>query len=482
MAIKGEKALRGVVLVVGLTAGALCADAQERATRLLGIRVEPHTNGVTGIIDADGRTEHRIYVVDDPMQVVVDVLDVRNTLEPLRPDASHPVLRRVLSDQLSMTAYDPTAKGRTFARFTFELKQPVWHSLRVGEGRLEIGLHPTERTVDGPAPTTTSPIDEEPAIDEPEPLLEAVVEPEPETLEPVMESRAEVDDSGGSVEPEPAENPLSRWIEPSDVSPDVFFGAGAGGPSEYVLGPDDVVEIIVFELDQLNRTIRIEADGTIILPLVGPVRVGGLTAAQAASAVAGKLRGDFVDDPQVSLLITDHQSRRVSLLGAVARPGAYPLIGRRDLLEVVASAGGMAEGAGTLLYVFRKLPDGRNARLSIPLQELLVLGDPKWNIGLRPGDVVSIPPENAISISVVGSVGKPGVYKLPAGNGATLLRAVALAGGLEARASKDIQVKRPSSVGAETVIKVDLGAIMSGKIPDFVLQEGDVVIVNQSFF
>jgi len=189
-----------------------------------------------------------------------------------------------------------------------------------------------------------------------------------------------------------------------------------------------------------------------------------------------------VDDPQVTVLITEYRSRRVSLLGAVAKPGTYPLLGQRDLLELLATAEGLGPGPGSVLFVFRKLPDGRSARLSVPLHRLLVLGDPRWNIRLEPGDVVSVPPEDAVSISVVGSVKSPGVYKLPAGKGATLLRAIALAGGLGSRASKGILVKRQSPSGEETIVKVDLGDIMTGKKPDFVLQEGDVVIVSQSFF
>ena len=151
-------------------------------------------------------------------------------------------------------------------------------------------------------------------------------------------------------------------------------------------------------------------------------------------------------------------------------------------LQLLATAEGLGTGAGGVLFVFRKLPDGRSARLSVPLHKLLVLGQPRWNIRLEPGDVVSVPPEDAVSVSVVGSVKNPGVYKLPAGKGATLLRAIALAGGLGPRASKGIRVKRQSASGEETIVKVNLGDIMSGKTSDFVLREGDVVIVNQSFF
>jgi polysaccharide export outer membrane protein len=102
---------------------------------------------------------------------------------------------------------------------------------------------------------------------------------------------------------------------------------------------------------------------------------------------------------------------------------------------------------------------------------------------LRSGDVISVPPEQAIAVTVLGAVNTPGVHKLPVGDGATLLKAVALAGGLNERASKNgIQIKRGESDGKETVIKVNLGDILSGKKPDVVLREGDVVVVRESLF
>ena len=467
-----------LALLFGLALGPAAAFAQPHAETLVGLTLERTGGGLTAILEADGIINHRVYVMEDPPRVVVDVLDVRNEVQALRPTEPHPLLRQVLTQQLSMTAYDAEAKGRTFARITFELKVPARPSARLETGRLELVLRSVE---------STGTMSERDAVVTETSGDGGGVEAAPSTPtpSPVAASDSAGVDGDELQQPgpgDPAAFSPAQWIEPADVSPDVFFGPRSGGSGQYLIGPDDVLEIRVFELDELNRTARVEADGMIILPLVGPVRVGGLTAPKAGSAVAARLRGDFIDDPQVTIRITEYQSRRVSFLGAVARPGTYPLVGQRGLLELLASAEGLSPAAGSSLYVFRKLPDGRSARLSVPLHELLVLGNPVWNIALEPGDVVSVPPEDAISVSVVGAVGSPGVYKLPVGNGATLLRAIALAGGLQPRASKNIQVKRPSSGGEETVIKVDLGDIMSGKRADFILEEGDVVIVNQSFF
>jgi polysaccharide export outer membrane protein len=276
--------------------------------------------------------------------------------------------------------------------------------------------------------------------------------------------------------------PSSVSIEPDDIDPHLFFKPASSQSKNYPIGPEDVVEIRVFELDKLDRTVRIAGDGSIDLPLIGKIPVQGLTADEVSDRIAGRLRGRYVKDPQVTVFIREYNSQKVSLLGAVAKPATYPLIGRRNLLQVIADAGGLSQ-AGNILYVFRQTADGRNARLTVPLDLLLIDGDPRWNVWLEPGDVISVPPEKAISVSVLGAVKNPGIHKLPAGEGATLLKAIALAGGLTERGSKSgITIKRSLLTGEETILKVDLGDILSGKEPDFLLRNEDVVLVKESFF
>ena len=239
----------------------------------------------------------------------------------------------------------------------------------------------------------------------------------------------------------------------------------------------------VFELDQLNRKVRVSGDGHIELPLVGRLRAAGLTSEEVAAAVATHLKDRYVQNPQVSIFIVEFNSQKISLLGAVQSPSTYPLVGQRRLLQVLAEAGSLTPDAGNTLYLFRQTPDGRSARLTVPLNELLLQGDPRWNIALMPGDVLSVPPEEAIAVSVLGAVNSPGVHKLPVGDDATLLKAIALAGGLNERASKKgLQIKRRGHDGDKAIIKVNLGDILSGKVPDVILVEGDVVVVNESFF
>jgi polysaccharide export outer membrane protein len=276
--------------------------------------------------------------------------------------------------------------------------------------------------------------------------------------------------------------PSTVSIEPEDIDPRLFFKAATKATENYPLGPEDVVEIRVFELEKLDRTVRVAGDGSIDLPLVGKISVQGLTADGVSERIAGRLRGRYVKSPQVTVFIKEYNSQKVSLLGAVARPATYPLIGRRNLLQVIADAGGLGS-AGNILYVFRQTEDGLSARLTVPLNDLLIHGDPRWNICLEPGDVISVPPEKAVTVSVLGAVNDPGIHKLPAGAAATLLKAIALAGGLSERGSKSgILIKRSDPSGEETILKADLGDILSGKATDILLENEDVVLVKESFF
>lgn len=445
--------------MVGLCLGAGHVDAWslsaprgqwEAAQALKQIRVEPKAGEVQVVIEADGVLEHRIYHLEEQSQIVLDIMNVHNSLKDTKPEEPNPLLERVRCQELPMSAYVPGEREKTFGRFILDLKRTVRYWIRAEPGRLVVGIYPPERGAPGNDGS------QQESLDSNRPLPEA-------------------DDGTTSI--------AERYrIEPAGIDPALFFGPPAAS-DDYRMGPEDVLEVNVFELEQLNRTVRVMADGTIDLPLVGSVDVLRLTSTEVAERVAGKLKNRYVQNPQVSVMIKEFHSQKVSLLGAVSKPATYPLAGRRSLLQLLADAGGLSADAGSVLYVFRQLTDGRSARLSVPLSELLVEGDPLWNILLASGDIVSVPPENALSVSVLGAVRSPGIYKLPVGEGASLLRAIARAGGLTERASKSgIQVKRREEAGQENILKVDLGKVLSGEEPDVILREGDVIVIKESFF
>ncbi len=123
--------------------------------------------------------------------------------------------------------------------------------------------------------------------------------------------------------------PSNVSIQPGEVPLSLFFRTATRENIDYRLGREDVIEIRVFELDQLNRTVRISGDGSIELPLVGRLPASGMTAEELAEEVASHLRDRYVQNPQVSIFILEFNSRKVSLLGAVQAPASYALLGQR---------------------------------------------------------------------------------------------------------------------------------------------------------
>ena len=114
-------------------------------------------------------------------------------------------------------------------------------------------------------------------------------------------------------------------------------------PRDYRIGAEDLIEVQVFGIDDLTRTVRVNSRGFVSLPLIGNVEVGGLTALQAESLIVAKLGDKYLQDPQVSLFIKEYTSQRVTVEGAVNKPGIYPLRGHSTLLQTLAVAGGQAQ-------------------------------------------------------------------------------------------------------------------------------------------
>ncbi|MGH9461389.1 MAG: polysaccharide biosynthesis/export family protein, partial [Vicinamibacteria bacterium] len=233
------------------------------AERLENMELRPTEGGVQAIIQADGAMEHRVYVQDEPMRLVLDILNVRNPLNAPQPTNFDPVLSQVVSQELPMNAYVQGAYDRTFARITFTLKAPVDYRIQAAEQELVVDL--TSKSL-GRGDEASDAIASTP-----------------------QDERAE----GEIVEAGPAEpgegdglTYIESHVEPADIDPQLFFDPTGPSSDDYRLGPEDVVEVRVFELDQLNRTVRVSGDGTMDLPLIGSIPVRGLTPEGVALEVA----------------------------------------------------------------------------------------------------------------------------------------------------------------------------------------------------
>ena len=244
------------------------------------------------------------------------------------------------------------------------------------------------------------------------------------------------------------------------------------------------MEISVLDLEQLDRKVRVEPDGSVGLPLLGYVAVAGLTRRQAEELVTRALEeGELVKNPQVSIFVEESVSSQVRIRGGVERPGAYPLLRGARLLDLLLEAGGdFGQGAGDIL-LFRRGEDGSFQTLEIDARDLQAKGDSSLAMHLLAGDVVVVPEARAARVFVTGAVASPGVLSYSTDEGMTVLQAIIASGGPtnRTRLSK-VYVLRRLPDGAQEKIQVDAKAIQRGKKEDFVLQEDDTVVVGEWFF
>ena len=139
--------------------------------------------------------------------------------------------------------------------------------------------------------------------------------------------------------------------------PDTTTQAGVyTGVSEYRVGPQDLIEITVFQVPDLSRTVRVNSIGEISLPLIGTIKAGGRTISELEQLLAKKLSEKDLQNPQVTAFVREFTSQRVTLEGAVAKPGIYPLTGRTTLLQAIALGGGLDKLADEKgIVIFRQI-------------------------------------------------------------------------------------------------------------------------------
>jgi len=252
---------------------------------------------------------------------------------------------------------------------------------------------------------------------------------------------------------------------------------------EYKIGRKDLLQIKVPDVAELaNLEIRVSEDGTINAPYIGNLKIQGMTKDEVEKKIADILSEKYVRNPQVTVFIKEYQSQQISVIGAVNKPGMYEIVGRQNLLQILSKAGGLTETASDVILIIREGKDGTSTSLKIDLEDLMVNGNPKLNIPVQANDVINIPVDRPIIIYVYGAVKNPGALQTKPSQKITLLKAIAQAGGLGDSAKSTVSVKRMNKQGKEELIKVNLKDIIKGKIPDVVLMEGDVVIVEESIF
>lgn len=160
---------------------------------------------------------------------------------------------------------------------------------------------------------------------------------------------------------------------------------------EYVIGPSDVLAISVWKEPDITRTLPVRPDGKISLPLVGELQASGLTASKLEDVITQKLK-EYIENPQVNVVVEDVKSRSFNIVGKVSKTGSFDLAKPTTVLDAIALAGGFQDFAKvTKIYVLRRMPDGSQKML--PFNYKLVIKGKRLdeNIDLQSGDTVVVP-------------------------------------------------------------------------------------------
>lgn len=248
----------------------------------------------------------------------------------------------------------------------------------------------------------------------------------------------------------------------------LFCGLNEALSNDYVVGPGDVLRITVFEHKNLSTVDRITENGFIFMPLLGPVKVGGLTVPKVSEKLSALLADGYLVHPMVNVFVKEFRSKNVVVLGQVKTPGLIELSGPTTLLQLLSKAGGLKEDSGETATIKRD----KNGRKKVIVVNLVSLfsGTLTNNISLQDGDIVFI--SKGGMCYVTGEVKSPGVYSCK--NQATVLKLIALAGGFTGKAAKSsVNIVRVVD-GKKTIIKdVDL---QKSLLPN------DVIVVPEGFW
>lgn len=265
----------------------------------------------------------------------------------------------------------------------------------------------------------------------------------------------------------------------------LLIPALAARAEDYVLGPEDVVQISVWLHPELDKTVSVGSDGNLTFAPIGQIKASGLTAKQLGDRLADKLSAYLRQTTTASVTITQFLSRSVYVVGAVNRPGRYGSENMPNLVDLISQAGGAAAGADlSRVQILRREGESRRV-INADVSSAIAGGVGSELPELKPGDTVVV---NTIggagaysggagdAISVLGEVIKPGLY--PAGSGLDLWVLLAQAGGFTNRADmKEVRIVSPAPEGSKVLVyDLEKAAALSGSRPVMV-KPGEVVYV-----
>lgn len=296
---------------------------------------------------------------------------------------------------------------------------------------------------------------------------------------------------------------------------------------DYLIGPGDVLDIKIFDSEDLNRKVRVGGDGYISLPLIGSIIAGGLSVSDLEFNIAYEYSRKHLQNPQISVYVQEFHSKRVAVLGEVKNPQLLEMTrNESNLLEIVSLCGGITKDAGDLIYIIRpttqynELDSGADAAhfndernydygketfsrkretdaiykteddwaeedyskikdevITVSISELVKYHNPYSNMKIRPGDMISIPP--ASFYFVFGEVDKPGAFMMKPEM--TALQAITQAGKFSDVAKYKIKLIREDIESREKIITtLNVKRLAKGEDEDIKIQGGDVLLVGKS--
>lgn len=257
-----------------------------------------------------------------------------------------------------------------------------------------------------------------------------------------------------------------------------LFASVSSAPQvkDYVLGEGDLLQVSVFEADELKAETRVGARGSISLPLLGLVEVKGLSTREAEQKIEDLYRQKYLHNPHVGVFVKEQVAGKVTLLGALKKPGTYNYHSRQHLFDVLASAEGLSDTSGRTVQVRRAGDDPSHPTIFlIDLDDVIKGGRTELNIEIKSGDVIFVPLAGMIYVD--GAVRKPGSY--PIKDKMSIQEAIAAAGGFTTTAKEsNIKLVRYTDAGNREVVQLGIQDIRKEVGHDIELKDRDVLFIE----
>lgn len=256
--------------------------------------------------------------------------------------------------------------------------------------------------------------------------------------------------------------------------------------STYRLQPYDLIDVDIYSEEDLHKPARLGADGTVLLPLVGSVKVGGLTVTEATDLITKRYAAGYVKNPSVMITVMQFRKSTFSILGQVGRPGVYeiPEGTHINLIGAISQAGGYTTGAAQNSVTIRREVDGKVTIFKVKPADIAQSAE-AGPFEILPGDTIVVTAPTKSSFSILGQIQKPGLYEIPFGGHTTLIDAISLAGGYTPVASQSEVLVKRSVDGKPVTLKVDASEMAQNpNIGPFEVLSGDSIVVqyhNSSF-